>query len=135
MKASEVVQRLLEAEYPVNEIEALAQEWFRLNAAKVRDEQYEVGFTIFVDALGEVRAGPLERGGEAEIGFADAEDGGDPVGSLHTHVDSFGEFSDYDIEQGQKMADELGHPYYMFVVGLADDGESMTMSQELFEPQ
>lgn len=110
--AAKVVNRLLEADdFPADQIAALAQQWFKRNARKLYDEHYELGFGIYRDLQGQLRAMPVERGEEVEIGFEDAPpEGGDPVGSLHTHVGSIGELSDFDREEGQKMADKLGHP-------------------------
>lgn len=132
--AEAVVNKLLESEYPTEAIEALARRWFQKNARNLYDAHYEVGFEIYLDPQGKLLATPLVQGDEAEVDWGNAPAGSDPVGSLHTHVGCEGELSDWDREQGQKEADRLGHPYWMFVAGPDADGEGMILSDELFEP-
>ena len=131
-----IVQESLAADdpFPYDKIEVAASLWFERNARKLHDERWELGFAFYLDPRGELRTTDLNRGEEAEIDIPEAPAGCDEVGSLHTHVGSIGEFSQFDMEEGQKMADKLGHPYYMFVIGPDDEGTGMIMSQELFEP-
>jgi proteasome lid subunit RPN8/RPN11 len=58
------------------------------------------------------------------------------VGSLHTHLGCSAELSEWDAEQGQRMATHTGLPYFVFVIGPDNDtGENITMTQELFYPE
>ena len=125
--------------YPARAVERMANRWLKANARQVAaslEEQaaWEVGFTIYRDESGSVAATELARGGAAEVDLPDPPRGCVALGSLHTHVGSEGALSEFDYEAGQAEADRLGSPYYMFVVGPADDGEGLMMSSELFEP-
>lgn len=123
-------------EFPEEEIEALAEQWFEKNGQMLMsdDSRWELALSFYIDQAGALRHTELARGEEAVVEIPSVPEGCDDVGSLHTHVGSTGEFSDFDLEQGQQMADRLGHPYYMFVVGPDENGEGLTMSRELFEP-
>jgi hypothetical protein len=122
--------------FPVDEIEALAHKWVRKNGRNLmgEDARWELAFTFYLDPQGKLRTTELNRGEAAEVEMPPVPEGCDEVGSLHTHVGSIGEFSDFDLEEGQKRADQLGHAYYMFVIGPNDDEDGLMMSQELFEP-
>lgn len=122
------------------QVERIATQWLKRNWRNVQEEcesmvGYEVGFSIYRDPNGNVQATKLAQGVEAEVKLPDAPKGCVLLGSLHTHVGSDGELSPWDNAQGQKIANEIGSPYYMFVVGPASENDSgIVMSQELFEP-
>jgi hypothetical protein len=122
--------------FPFEEIDRIAQEWFRLNATKLYDELWELSFCFYVGPDGQVKTSELNRGDVAEVDIPDAPRGCTVLGSLHTHVGCEGVLSDWDYEVGQSMADELGSPYAMYVVGpsiYSDDG-AMCLTCEVFEP-
>lgn len=134
----EVVNKLLETPttFPLVELKRMAQQWFKLNAFKLHDERWELALTFYRDQSGKLLTTNLERGDVAEVEFPEPPPGSDIVGSLHTHVGCIGEFSEYDMAEGQKMANQLGHSYYMCVIGPSDeDDESMMFSEEVFEPE
>lgn len=136
--AAKIVNKLLEtdAAFPFAELQRMAQRWFKLNAYKLHEEHWELALTFYRDQRGKVLTTALTRGDAAEVEFPEPPAGLDTLGSLHTHVGCIGEFSDFDMEEGQKMANQLGHSYYMCVIGPSDeDDESMMMSEEVFEPE
>lgn len=133
MKAKTIVNKLLETDdFPFAALQKMAQRWFKLNARKLADERWELAFTFYRDQQGNILTTDLARGDVAEIEFPAPPAGCDALGSLHTHVGCIGEFSDFDMTEGQKMANQLGHSYYMCVIGPSDeDDESMMMSEEV----
>jgi len=120
-------------ETPIDQLEKEAYAWFKANASKGEDWPYEVGFTFYLDKTGTLRRTALVQGDEAEVVLPDPPKGCIAVGSLHTHVGSEGELSDFDFEEGQREANKTGQEYYMFVVGPSDE-EGWMLSDQIFEP-
>lgn len=118
-------------------MQRLSLQWMKQNRVTLLDEdnRWEVGFSFYLDISGKVRMTQLERGDEAEIKLPDPPPGTQLIGSLHTHIGSEGVHSDYDMEVGQSLANELNDIYMMFVVGPDEDGEGLVLSEEIFEPE
>jgi GNAT superfamily N-acetyltransferase/RNA:NAD 2'-phosphotransferase (TPT1/KptA family) len=131
--------KLASAEYPTEEIRLMAQKWLGNNYETVMSSledmvTYEVGLVFYTDPSGKLMTTDLVQGDEAEVILPDVPQGCTPVGSLHTHGQSLGELSDFDREEGQRVANETNTPHFMFVIG--DDGEGgLMMDEELFEPE
>lgn len=117
-------------------VEQHAERWFKKNGRMLHgdDNRYELAFAFYVDQHGKLCTTPLARGEGAEVEIPPVPEGCIEIGSLHTHCDCAGELSDYDMEQGQQMANKLGHDYVMFVAGPSEEGGAM-LSSETFEPE
>jgi hypothetical protein len=79
--------------------------------------------------------GTLVQGEAAEVEWPEEPNLGIEVGSIHSHTGSSGELSPWDMEQGQAVANKTGTFYTMFVIGPDDEGEGITMVEEVFEPE
>ena len=130
-----LAQESLPFDDPDDKLAAIAKQWFRRNARRVAQDDIgdEVGFLIYLEQ-GKVKAGALAYGRGSEVEVPDPPPGAEPLAMLHTHPTCSAELSDFDEEEGQKAANERGHSFILYVVGLADDGESVTMVEEEFEP-
>jgi hypothetical protein len=140
--AEQIVNNVLEAQpqppfdYPYDKVAAIAKQWFRRNAGQVAQDDLgdEVGFLIYLEQ-GKVRAGALAFGRGSEVEVPDPPPGTHLLAMLHTHPTCSAELSVFDWDEGQQAANKLGHTFMMYVVGLDDDGEGMTMVEQEFEPE
>jgi hypothetical protein len=120
---------------PYEQMQKMAERWFKANVRKLYDWPYELGFGYFVDAQGKVGMTATAQGEEAEVEWPEPPQGCTAIGSLHTHIGSDAALSTFDEEEGQKEADKTGQPYVMYVVGpdQVDQGGYELNDQE-FEP-
>jgi proteasome lid subunit RPN8/RPN11 len=81
-----------------------------------------------------LKTGKPEAGGEAEVALHFQSKLGVPVAVVHSHPGMSAELTDEDYRVGEAVAKETGEPFSVYAIGLADDGESMTMTREEFEP-
>jgi hypothetical protein len=112
-----------------------AHAWFKKNARNFNDWPYEIGFALYWSPQGKVVPGTLVQGEAAEVEWPEQPELGIEVGSIHSHTGCSAELSDFDAEEGQKVANRTGQFYAMFVIGPDDDGEGVTMVEEVFEPE
>jgi len=114
-----------------------AERWFSRNGKLLYgdDNRYELAFTFYVDQHGKLCTTPLARGEGAEVEIPPVPEGCIEIGSMHTHCGCVGELSDHDMEQGQAIANKLGHDYLMFVAGPSNEDEGVMLSSETFEPE
>ena len=132
--------------YPFAAVKRVADRWFRKNWRTVQSGwgdqvSYEVGFTIYLDQNGKVQMTKLAQGDTAEVEIPAPPEGCIALGSLHTHSgEGGGELSPWDEEEGQRVANEQGSSYWMFVVGPNPLSESsdipgVVMVNDFFEPE
>jgi hypothetical protein len=120
---------------PYEQMQQMAERWFKANVRKLMDWPYELGFGFYVDAAGKVGTTPLTQGEEAEVDWADGPEGTINIGGLHTHVGSDAGLSEFDQQEGRKEANKTGRTYVMYVVGPSQMDEGWELNQEEFEPQ
>lgn len=111
-----------------------AHAWFKKNARNFNDWPYEIGFALYWSPQGKVVPGTLVQGEAAEVQWPEQPELGIEIGSIHSHTGCSAELSDFDAEEGQKVANRTGQFYAMFVIGPDDEGEGVTMVEEVFEP-
>lgn len=112
-----------------------AHAWFKKNARNFDDWPYEIGFALYWSPQGKVVPGTLVQGEAAEVQWPEQPELGIEIGSIHSHTGCSAELSDFDMAEGQKAANKSGQFYAMFVIGPNDEGEGVTMVEEVFDPE
>jgi hypothetical protein len=124
------IQRLAASSFPERKIRALALQTFKSNTEL---GEYE-GMVAFYLSDSGIKIGQPVIGDETQIEFEFDKSLGKPCAIVHSHPDSEAELSPWDEQLGQKVANETGLPFILFVIGYDEDGNRL-MTDEMFEPE
>lgn len=127
-------------------VRKVANRWFQDNSPNIFRDDPEISVPFYVDRNNKIHIGEVLQGELDYVDLADTPTGMKLVGALHTHMGEdivrtdlhSPEFSDTDIEEGQKIANEQDGPILLLVVGIEtdDDGDdAVFMEDRLFVPE
>jgi hypothetical protein len=126
---------------PESQYESKIRKWacrvFKDNRRNFEEAIDEVMFELFMNKKGQLHS-VVSFGGLTDrdvMGTEEVPKGFVRVASVHNHPGSFAEESVWDEDEGQRIANEQGRDYYMYVVGLDENDSNLVMKERVFYPE